>query len=133
MVICRLPSQAPSAVYVKRVVGLPGDEVEIRDHRLRINGSVVGLRELDRAQFGEFDERCQLGQVVAMESGVGREHMVTYTPGLPSSYGPVTVGPGQYFVLGDNRDSSLDSRELGAVPRNRILGKVVGQLARRRR
>lgn len=132
MVICRLPGITPCPVYVKRVVGLPGDEIEVRGHQLHVNGEPVELRELNRALYRELDERGQLGQVVALESGLGGEHLVSYSPSASPGHGPVRVGPGQYFLLGDNRDNSLDSRQLGTISRGRILGKVVGSLTRRR-
>ena len=127
LVVCRLPHSRPNAVYVKRVVGLPGDEVEIRNHHLLLNGSPVELTELDRAMYREFDEPGRLGTVVATERNDGRQHLVTFTPGQDvfANHGPTKVRPGHYFLLGDNRDNSRDSRQHGPVPRKDILGKVV--------
>jgi signal peptidase I len=127
LVVCRLPYSKPNAVYVKRVVGLPGDVVEIRNHRLLVNSTQVELTELDRSIYQEFDETGKLGQVVATERNDGRQHLVTFTPGQDAfaDHGPVKVRPGHYFLLGDNRDKSRDSRHHGPVPRKDILGKVV--------
>jgi len=130
MVICRMP-RSEGREYVKRVVGLPGDEIEIRLNRLHVNGVPVELEKLDPQRFQELAEDGSLGQVVALERGAGPEHLVTYTPGRFESFGPVTVREGEYFLMGDNRDNSLDSRQLGTIPRDRILGKVVGNLTRR--
>ncbi len=83
----------PALVYVKRVIGLPGDRLEILRSQIYVNG-----RRLD-------------------------EPYVTHTnPGLRENYGPITVASGQFFVMGDNRDNSHDSRFWGAVPEHNIVG-----------
>lgn len=127
LVVCRLPLSEKGEVSVKRIVGLPGDEIEIRNHRLLVNGIPVDLTELDRSTYQEFDEPGRLGQVVARERNDGRQHLVTFTPGqdVSAHHGPTKVRPGHYFLLGDNRDQSQESRQHGPVPRKDILGKVV--------
>lgn len=115
---------------VKRVVGLPGDTIEMRNDRLLINGAAVDyasssdaeadteLPRATRAQYHEyFDEN--LG---------ASKHAIMLLPQRPAdrSFGPVVVPAGQYLVLGDSRDNSKDSRYIGFVPRNSIVGRAFG-------
>ena len=95
VVICRYPGRGDTN-FVKRVVGLPGDTVEIRDGYLYIN-----------------DEKQD-------ESYIRDE----YRSGWLNSFGPYTVPEGAYFVLGDHRNNSNDSRSQGAIPRDMIIGHV---------
>lgn len=113
---------------VKRVVGVPGDRIEMRANVLYVNDRALDYGPLDPAvslQVQEYERRTakfgseRLGLVT---------HPVMLTPGKLSmdSFGPVTVKTGTVFVMGDNRDNSKDSRYFGAVPRKLILGKAVG-------
>ena len=95
VVICRYPGRGDTN-FVKRVVGLPGDRVEIRNGWLYINNEVY---EAPYIQAG-------------------------YRSGRLNNYGPYTVPDDHYFVLGDHRDSSNDSRFQGAIPRDMIIGHV---------
>ncbi|MGD8570374.1 MAG: signal peptidase I [Gammaproteobacteria bacterium] len=102
---------------VKRVVGLPGDIVAMDDNVLTING-----REL------QYDDQRHTKVVVdKVENLLGVEHLVrTFRPhgGELSSFPPVKVPDDQYLMLGDNRDNSADSRVIGFVPRNEIVGRT---------
>ena len=102
---------------VKRVIGLPGDVVEMRGERLWLNG-----RALDYAPA----PAASPATVAATERLGGISHAVQFLPGQPAlrSFGPVTVLPGRYLVLGDNRDNSHDSRYFGFVDRDLIAGRV---------
>ncbi|MEK6371831.1 MAG: signal peptidase I [Acidobacteriota bacterium] len=99
----------PSTPFLKRLVGLPGETVEIRDKQLFINGKK------------------------AEEPYVQHDDPQTFprNPDLPEPYrsrdqfGPYTVPPDSYFVLGDNRDRSSDSRYWGVVPRQNVRGVVI--------
>lgn len=111
---------------VKRVIGLPGDEVAMKDHRLIVNGAFLGYQRagLSRDLLADTDDPADVR--VARESTGGETHLIMVTPDKPAmpSFEPVTVPPGQYLVMGDNRDNSFDSRWFGYVDRDRILGQV---------
>ena len=111
---------------VKRVVGLPGDSVMMRDNRLCINGKTVDYEVTDKNQKLLIAPESDYLQRVLIENLSGRKHPVVLTPYRPSrnSFGPITIPAGNYFVLGDNRDNSSDSRYFGLVSRRRIFGRA---------
>ena len=102
---------------IKRIVGLPGDLVEMRDEVLYING--VAARYTPASPPPD-------GSRPASESLDGLAHRVQFLPTAAalSSFAPVTVPPDQYFMLGDNRDNSADSRYIGLVPRKLLIGRA---------
>ncbi len=86
-------------------------------------GSPLPVQLLENSDFGWVPAAHRMGSTVATEDG----HWIAYTPGKgrdPSS-SPILLGPGEYFLMGDNRDNSLDSRALDPVSREQILGKVI--------
>ena len=111
---------------VKRVVGVPGDRVEVRGYRLAVNGrpaSWIALpAPLARAQGLE---RLPADHM-AIEEVDGRSHPVMAAPGRGpgSEWGPVVVPPGRYVLIGDHRDNSFDSRFFGFADRQAILGRA---------
>lgn len=110
---------------VKRVVGVPGDTVELRDDVLFINGSALGYSPVDPAAFRRdvFEDRSP---VIAVEHLGSCDHYVMALPGRVAlrSFGPYAVPQGRYFMMGDSRDNSTDSRFIGTVARNQIVGKA---------
>ena len=99
--------QDPSKDYIKRVIGLPGDKVQITDKKVYINGK---LYETPQAHY--------------------EDSLVIPTPKSPiesarDNFGPVVVPPQAYFVMGDNRDRSYDSRFWGFVPLDNLRGKAM--------
>jgi signal peptidase I len=111
---------------VKRVIGAPGDVVELRRNRLVVNGRTADYGPpTDRVLRDMGDDR-PAAAVVETETTSGGSHAVMVNPAQPSmpSFLPVTVPPGSYLVMGDNRDNSFDSRWFGFVDRDRILGRV---------
>jgi len=113
---------------VKRIVAGPGDTVEMRDNRVLINGVPLAYRPLSSAELAEIDAPRRASHAFAVEQLDGHSHIVGATPGINAmrSFAPVTVPDGNYFMMGDNRDVSGDSRYFGFVPRGRITGRSPG-------
>ncbi len=110
-------------IAIKRVLGLPGETIEVRENRVIVNGRPLPVQSLDSASFGWVPPAHHVGSMVVMEDG----HWAAYTPGKGQyrNSPPVKLGPGEYFLLGDNRDNSADSRAFGPVSRQQILGEVI--------
>jgi signal peptidase I len=109
--------------FVKRIIGLPGETVELRDNLVLIDGLALPVRVLNPAEFLFVPKAHPIGSVVEDEDG----HWITFTPGNSRyrNYPPTRLADGQCFLLGDNRDDSDDSREFGPVPESLLLGKVI--------
>jgi signal peptidase I len=137
VMVFRYPAD-PGLDYIKRVVGLPGDRIEYRDKVLTVNGRVA-----PRRQIGDYQSRERLQYFPRfIESFDGAEHEIILEKETPGYVGRVmdfrhsgncdynngglvcTVPPGHYFVMGDNRDNSSDSRVWGFVPDENIVGKA---------
>lgn len=112
--------------YIKRVIGLPGDVIEFHDNTIWVNGVAVGQQPVDTyVPSGERPD--QRGFMVRSEQLPGREHQILQNPGpvyAPWIQNRWEVGPGQYFVMGDNRDNSQDSRFWGMVPEANLVGRA---------
>jgi len=110
---------------IKRLVALPGDVVEIRDNVLFINGVAAAYSDVNQVA-----ERIDSGHYVeatrATESVAGSRHAVQFLSrhSPKRSFGPVVVPADAYFMMGDNRDNSEDSRYIGFVPRELLIGRA---------
>jgi signal peptidase I len=110
---------------IKRVVGLPGDVIEMRDEVLYVNGTPCRY-------FAAHALREQVGPqawtdaIRATEALPRREHAVQFLPQVSArrDLAPTVVPPDHFFVLGDNRDNSADSRFIGFVPRSLLIGRA---------
>lgn len=141
VMVFRFPSD-PSIDYIKRVVGVPGDEVSFRNQRLYINGEAAPLERLPDPGF--YDESLMRYFPEFKEKLGSVEHRILVNPQFQPYYGQddkisfpyrdhcrytaegVTckVPAGHYFMMGDNRDNSQDSRFWGFVPDENIVGKA---------
>jgi signal peptidase I len=124
-------------LLIKRVVALPGDTVEMRNERLYINGKGADYRLLDDALdsvHGEALRAVHLAESLesppAGKAAGARHrdagHRIQLLPDLQAArtFAPVTVPAGQYLMLGDNRDNSADSRYIGLVRRELLIGRA---------
>ena len=107
---------------VKRVIGIPGDRIYMRDNQLYVNREPAVVQPI-----GMTVDQEQGNTVLANENLAGRTHEVMFTPQIAAvrSFGPVIVPRGFYFVMGDNRDNSNDSRFIGLIARQRIVGRAM--------
>ena len=126
VVVCFSPEDGTR--LVKRVIGLPGDRVEMRNNRLAINGEPLRYEHLDPEIISQINARQRKRHQFASEHTGERWHPMMLTPAVPAqrSFAPVTVPEDHYLVLGDNRDNSRDSRFFGCVRRDQIAGRAVG-------
>ncbi len=116
VVVFRLPSD-PSVNYIKRIIGLPGDEIVYSRQRLIINGEPMQLVK---------GKDAAVDALVFSEDLDGRVHDILITNAQFSTRdGTYRVPEGQYFVMGDNRDRSRDSRFIGAIPEEFLVGEAV--------
>lgn len=122
-------SPADEERLVKRVVGLPGDTISMIDNRLFINGKSLDYSMLKESNLPEYAFN---GQQAAFTEHLGKRlHPILVSPSLnsPRSFAPLTVPEDSYFMLGDNRDNSADSRYFGCVERYRIVGQATTVVA----
>jgi signal peptidase I len=105
VVVFKYPDE-PERDFIKRVIGLPGDTLELRNKKVYVNG-----QPLDEPYVHFLEPASNAQEVTSFD--------------VRERYGPVRVPEGQYFVMGDNRDNSQDSRYWGFLPRSYIKGRAL--------
>jgi signal peptidase I len=120
VIVFRLPSD-PSTNYIKRLIGLPGDTIRYANQRLYINDQPV-----ERVVKGIYSNDGQPDLLLSEEHLGGVRHDILLLP-FPNDRGDGTfvVPQGHYFMMGDNRDNSQDSRYIGPIPEGNIVGRAV--------
>lgn len=113
----------PAEDYIKRVIGLPGDRIAYHDKILYINGE-----RMEQVLLGPYqgeDAALAAGDALLLAEHLGEtNHKILTNPGRRNVGGEYKVPPGHYFVMGDNRDNSNDSRYWGTVPEDYLVGKA---------
>lgn len=110
---------------IKRLIAVPGDVVEMRDEVLYLNGVASQYQAPVRVEE-PLAEGVSTPAIQVQENLLGHTHTVQVLPQVNAlrNFGPVKVPQGQYFFLGDNRDNSADSRYIGMVPRQLLIGRA---------
>jgi signal peptidase I len=131
VVVFRWPGDR-SQVWVKRVIGLPGDRIEMRGGQVWINGQAVALKAdgLGEAEDDSGSSEPAHRYVETLPGGISHTIFKIHDNGRLDNTAEVTVPPGQLFVMGDNRDNSADSRVpvreggVGLLPTDNLVGRV---------
>jgi signal peptidase I len=122
VVVFRYPKD-PSVDYIKRVVGLPGDTVRYANKVVYVNGQPAGQVPAG-VYLGEGSGVSMSGASKRREQLGDLQHDILVMPRTPGVQGEYVVGEDEYFVMGDNRDNSNDSRYWGTVPEENLVGKA---------
>ena len=121
-------SPRDGTLLIKRVVALPGDVVEMRNERLYINGKGADYKVVEQSLDSVGGTATRAFQLAETWDGnrARPRHHIQIMPDVMAArtFGPVTVAPGEYLMLGDNRDNSADSRVIGLVPRKLLVGRA---------
>jgi signal peptidase I len=126
VIVFRFPEN-PAINFIKRLVGLPGDTISYRDKKLFVNGEPVGAEPAGRYTTGDVKCATPRSDAQRLRETLGRvEHDILLHEGSRGRDGQWVVPAGHYFVMGDNRDRSNDSREWGFVPEANLMGRAVG-------
>jgi signal peptidase I len=125
VIVFRLPSD-PSTNYIKRLVGLPGDHIVVKNKQVYVNDKPMHVK-INGQYMGPRNSYPQDTAEIGVEELGDVRHNVLYIPGrTPEDYDKV-VPADHYFFMGDNRDNSRDSRyeQVGFVPERNLVGKAV--------
>ncbi len=138
IIVFKLPSN-PKINYVKRVIGLPGDTVQVRDTHVFVNGRELPEQHVTVDLADDYYLRSALRETKTDPPPPGATHKVFYESRAQSTAAqarvehgakfavrePYTVPPDSYFVMGDSRDNSEDSRFWGTVPRSNVIAHAL--------
>ena len=125
--VFKLPTDGKTD-YIKRIIGLPGDEIQMRGGRLYINGTLVERTSTEPVQVDDgFGRMVRVPQYVETLPN-GRQHLIFESSGDDGQFDNTRVfkvPPRHYFAMGDNRDNSLDSRaSVGFIPVENLIGRA---------
>ncbi len=122
VIVFRLPSD-PSVHFIKRLIGLPGDHVVVRDNQVFVND--VPVKQQPAGRFAGHDEFAD--SPLALETLSDRQHVVMFALHRPATDFDAVVPPGRYFFMGDNRNDSEDGRFpiVGFVPERNLVGHAL--------
>ena len=122
VIVFRYP-QNPSLDYIKRVIGLPGDQIEYRNKTVYVNGA-----RIDQVALGQFigqgRDALMSGALRKQEKLLSVNHDILLNDSRSPVNGLWTIPDGHYFVMGDNRDNSNDSRVWRYVPEDHLVGRA---------
>lgn len=122
IVVFRYPPD-PTVDYIKRIIGIPGDRIAYHHKQLWVNGKLVELTAMGK-YVGTGQGRSMTGAARYLEELEEVPHDILIREGAPSEEIEFTVPEGRYYVMGDNRDNSKDSRYWGMVPEGNLVGKA---------
>ena len=114
-------------LFVKRVIGVPGDVVELRRNQLFVNGEKASYDPLEADEIGKLPVPNAGNYRFFRETVLGHSRVIMVSrrsTGTYSTFPPQSIPAGFYMMLGDNRDNSSDSRRIGLVTRDRIMGRA---------
>lgn len=121
--------QDPGTNYIKRVIGLPGDKIEIKNKVVHVNGNPIESVNLPAGELmADMDEKFKAYNLNFYKTVTGEhDHIIQFDADnlYQNDYGPQVVPQNEFFVMGDNRDFSADSRSWGFVPRENIKGRAM--------
>lgn len=119
--VFRWPPDPDKYDYIKRVIGVPGDKIKYHNKVLSINGQEM------KQKFVTYTVDASSGRAVALyhENLMGVDHAIYINPNVPAEDFEIVVPDGVYFMMGDNRDNSADSRYWGYVPEQNLRGKAL--------
>ena len=126
VIVFKLPRD-PKIDYIKRVIGLPGDRIQVVHGVLHINGQPVKLEHTQDYVANEDGFETRVPQLIeTLPGGVQHPILKLTDEGPLNNTGEYVVPPGEYFMMGDNRDNSLDSRttQVGYVPAENLVGRA---------
>ena len=114
-------------LLIKRVIAVGGDKIELHDNRLFLNDEAAVYTVLDDEEIKSLHLTANDRVVYVREEILGHSRVIQWHRGRRSQladFGPFTLSEGEYFMMGDNRDDSKDSRSIGAIERDRVIGRA---------